>query len=95
VLPDVSAVASKFVNSVDARTLKVPPYSAMFILYSVTAAPPLRAPSSQVRPKVVASLCTIFSARLTGASGVPIMNAPSPTYDSLESPLILVAITLT
>jgi hypothetical protein len=48
-----------------------------------------------VSPRVIGSLKAIFSARFIGASGRPIIIAPSPGEDSLESPLILVAIILT
>lgn len=44
---------------------------------------------------MVAVLYYVSSTKAVGAFGAAIMVAPLPTYDSIESPLTLVAITLT
>lgn len=67
----------------------------MLILYSLTAAPPLYVPMSHYRPRLVAVRSEVFSAKLSGASGLVMIVAPVPIRDTGLSPLIFVAITLT
>lgn len=80
---------------VEASTLKMPPCTALLILYSVITDPPLEAPSFQVSPKVVAVLYYVSSTKAVGALGAAIIVAPLPIGDSIESPFTFVAITLT
>ena len=51
-------------------------------------------PSVQVRPRVVSVRSEVFSDKLIGASGVPIIIAPLPADEVVELPFEFVAVTL-
>jgi hypothetical protein len=50
------------------------------------SAPPIKTALLHVRPIVDFVLSEMFSARLIGASGVVVMTAPFPEFDSTDDP---------
>jgi hypothetical protein len=56
--------------------------------------PPLAAPSYQVKPSVVAVRWDVSSAIIIGASGFVKIMAPFPESEIIESPYMLVAVTV-
>jgi len=57
------------------------------------SAPPIKSALLQFRPRVDFVRYDVFSIRPKGASGVVVIIAPFPAFDSIEDPYIFLATT--